>query len=80
MQSLSGHHGAIEYGALGICAASREVSSGCWIYHCWVHKIANVSDKMPKSVQHKANGMRHEMEQAPTKKEALAAYQHSVIS
>jgi transposase-like protein len=43
---------------------------------CWVHKTANVLDKMPKSVQSKAKAMIREMYQAPTREAALSAYRH----
>jgi Transposase, Mutator family len=36
---------------------------------CWVHKIANVLDKLPKSLQPKAKAALHEMMNAPTKVE-----------
>ncbi len=42
---------------------------------CWVHKAANVLDKMPKRVQPHAKSMLHEMYMVPTKKDALRAYQ-----
>jgi putative transposase len=67
-------------GALGFWAALREVYPGCREQRCWVHKTANVLDKMPKSVQGKAKGMLHEMWQAPTKEKAVAAYEHFVSS
>jgi putative transposase len=41
---------------------------------CWVHKTINILDKMPKSVQDKAKQLIHEMCLAPTRKEALTAY------
>jgi putative transposase len=71
---------AVGDGALGFWAALREVFPGCREQRCWVHKTANVMDKMPKSVQGKAKGMLHEMWQAPTKEKALAAYEHFVNS
>jgi len=67
---------AVGDGALGFWAALREVYPGCREQRCWVHKTANVLDKMPKSVQGKAKSMLHEMWQAPTKERALAAYEH----
>ena len=63
-------------GALGFWAAVREVFPGTREQRCWVHKTANVLDKMPKSVQSKAKSMIHEMWQAPTKQKALEAYRH----
>ena len=71
---------AVGDGALGFWAALREVYPGCREQRCWVHKMANVLDKMPKSVQGKAKAMLHEMWQAPTKEKALAAYEHFLSS
>lgn len=71
---------AVGDGALGFWAALREVFPGCREQRCWVHKTANVLDKMPKSVQAKAKSMLHEMWQAPTKEKALAAYEHFLSS
>ena len=47
---------------------------------CWVHKTANILDKMPKSVQGKAKQLIHEMYLAPTRKAALAAYDQFISS
>src|SRR6201995_925310 len=47
---------------------------------CWVHKTANILDKMPKSVQGKAKQLIHEMYLAPTRKAALAAYEQFISS
>ena len=71
---------AVGDGALGFWAALREVYPGCREQRCWVHKTANVLDKMPRSVQGKAKAMLHEMWQAPTKEKALGAYEHFVSS
>jgi len=67
---------AIGDGALGFWGALGEVFPKCREQRCWVHKTANVLDKMPKSVQGKAKSMLHEMWQAPTKEKALEAYEH----
>jgi len=61
-------------GALGFWAALREMFPWAREQRCWVHKTANVLDKMPKSVQTKAKSMLHEMYLSPTRKEALAAF------
>ena len=45
---------------------------------CWVHKTANILDKMPKSIQPKAKSMIHEMYMAATKESALKAYGHFI--
>ncbi len=71
---------AVGDGALGFWAALREVFPDCREQRCWVHKTANVLDKMPKSVQGKAKSMLHEMWQAPTKEQALKAYEHFLSS
>jgi putative transposase len=71
---------AVGDGALGFWAALREVFPGCREQRCWVHKTANVLDKMPKCVQSKAKSMLHQMWQAPTKQKALAAYEHFLVS
>jgi len=40
---------------------------------CWVHKIANVLDAMPKRLQPRAKTLLHEMMEAPTEADARAA-------
>lgn len=68
-------------GALGFWAAAREVyGENTREQRCWVHKTANILDKMPKSIQGKAKSMIHEMYMAETKKEAFKAYDHFVAS
>ena len=42
---------------------------------CWVHKTANVLDKMPKSVQREAKSMLHEMWGADTRAHAKSAFE-----
>jgi transposase-like protein len=65
---------AIGDGALGFWAALREVYPECEEQRCWVHKTANILDKMPKSVQPKAKERIHDIYLAPTKEQALVAY------
>ena len=65
---------------MGFWAALREVFADCREQRCWVHKTANVLDKMPKSVQGKVKSMLHETWQAPTKQKALAAHHHFLTS
>jgi putative transposase len=55
-------------GALGFWAALREVFPETREQRCWVHKIANALDKLPKSVQPKVKSMLHEAMNAPSKK------------
>ncbi len=65
-------------GGLGFWAALDEVYPETKRQRCWVHKTANILDKMPKAVQSKAKSMIHDMYMAPTKKDALEAYNHFV--
>jgi transposase-like protein len=60
---------AVGDGALGFWAALREVFPETVEQRCWVHKIANVLDKLPKSQQPKAKARLHEMMNAATRKE-----------
>ncbi len=64
---------AIGDGGLGFWAALREVYPETQQQRCWVHKTANILDKMPKSVQPKAKKKIHDMYLAPTKEQALVA-------
>ncbi len=66
---------AIGDGALGFWAALEEQYPGCRHQRCWVHKTANVLDKLPRRVQPHAKRMIHEMYLAPTKADALKGYQ-----
>lgn len=66
---------AIGDGALGFWSAIEEEFPQCRQQRCWVHKTANILDKMPKSVQPNAKRMIHEMYLSPTKETALKAYE-----
>jgi transposase-like protein len=57
---------AVGDGALGFWAALREVFPETREQRCWVHKIANVLDKLPRSVQSKAKSGLHKAMNAPT--------------
>jgi transposase-like protein len=69
---------AIGDGALGFWAALSEVYPGTRRQRCWVHKTANILDKLPKHLQPKAKSMIHEIYLADTRATALAAYKHFV--
>ena len=58
--------------------ALDEVYPSCKRQRCWVHKTANILDKMAKCIQSKAKSMIHDIYEAPTKKDALDAYDHFV--
>lgn len=57
-------------GALGAWAALRDVFPGAREGRCWVHKIANVLDALPKRVQPAAKRRLHEIMEAPTRADA----------
>lgn len=61
-------------GALGFWKASKDVYPEARSQRCWVHKTANVLDKMPKSVQPQAKTMIHEVFLASTKVKANEAF------
>lgn len=65
---------AIGDGALGFWAALEEAFPGVREQRCWVHKTANILDKMPKRVQPDAKKLIHEMYLSPTRKDALDAF------
>ena len=58
-------------GALGSWAALRQVYPETEEQRCWVHKIANVLDKLPKRVQPRAKDMLHEIMRAPDRQSAM---------
>jgi len=58
---------AIGDGALGFWAAVREVWPETREQRCWVHRIANVLDKLPRSLQPRAKQALHEMMYAETR-------------
>lgn len=61
-------------GALGFWKALRQVYSATREQRCWVHKTANVLDKMHKRVQPKAKQMLHAIWMAPTRWAAEQAF------
>src|SRR3954449_4335372 len=65
---------AIADGALGFWQAVEEVWPKTRGQRCWVHKTANVLNKLPKSQQSKAKRALQEIWMAETKKDALAAF------
>jgi transposase-like protein len=65
---------AIGDGALGFWKAVRQNGSQTQEQRCWVHKTANVRDKLPQSVQPQAKAMLHEIYLAPSRAEADNAF------
>jgi transposase-like protein len=62
---------AIGDGALGFWAALAEVYPVTREQRCWVHKTANVLNRLPKSLYAKAKADLHAIWMAPTRAEAL---------
>lgn len=67
-------------GAMGFQAACAELWPETQIQRCWFHKSGNVIDKLPKAIQAKAKGMLHDQYLAPTREEAVKAYELFVAS
>jgi putative transposase len=65
---------AVADGALGFWQAVEEVWPKTRDQRCWVHKTANVLNKLPKSQQAKAKRALQEIWMAEIKKDALAAF------
>ena len=61
---------AIGDGALGFWKALTKVYHNTRWQRCWVHKTANVLNKLPKSLQPKAKEKLHQIWMAPDKAEA----------
>jgi putative transposase len=60
-------------GALGTWAALRDVFPAARRQACWVHKIANVLDALPKRLQPDAKKLLHETMEAPSRADAATA-------
>ena len=65
---------AVGDGALGFWKALSKVFPKTKHQRCWVHKTANVLNKLPKVVQPKVKQALHEIWMAPTKKDAYRAF------
>jgi transposase-like protein len=65
---------AVADGALGFWQAIEEVWPKTRSQRCWVHKTANVLNKLPKSQQSKAKRALQEIWMAETKNDALVAF------
>ena len=68
---------AVGDGGLGFWAALRKVYPATREQRCWVHKTANVLDKLPKSMQGKAKRALHDIylaESRPAAEQALDCF------
>lgn len=61
---------AIGDGALGFWKAARDAWPEARQQRCWVHKLANVLDKLPKRLQARAKSRLHEIIAAESRKDA----------
>ena len=65
---------AIGDGSLGFWKALAKVYGDTRWQRCWVHKTANVLNKLPKSIQAKAKEKLHQIWMAPDKAEAQSHF------
>jgi transposase-like protein len=65
---------AVGDGALGFWKALATVFPATRTQRCWVHKTANVLNKLPKGVHAKAKSMLHEIWMAQTRADAERAF------
>ena len=65
---------AVGDGALGFWKAIRQVWPSTRGQRCWVHKSANVLDKLPKGAQPKAKSALHDIYEAETRAKAEKAF------
>jgi transposase-like protein len=63
-------------GGMGFWAALREVFPATSQQRCWVHKTANILNKLPKSVSAKARTDLQNIWMAETRKDAEKAFDH----
>jgi len=71
---------AVGDGALGFWKALDEVWPKTRTQRCWVHKTANVLNKLPKSLHGKAKRALHDIWMAETRKDAEVAFDAFVES
>ena len=69
---------AVGDGALGFWKALSKIYPETRHQRCWVHKTANVLNKLPKSIQPKVKQALHEIWMAPTREEAGKAFDTAI--
>ena len=67
---------AVGDGALGFWKALDKVWPHTVHQRCWVHKTANVMEKLPKAIQPKVKAVLHNIWGADTRENAETAYQN----
>ena len=65
-------------GALGFWNALSKIYPTCRHQRCWVHKTANVLNKLPKAVQPKVKEALHEIWMAETRDDAEKAFDNTI--
>jgi putative transposase len=65
-------------GALGFWSALSKVYPACRHQRCWVHKTANVLNKLPKSMQPKVKGALHDIWMAESRDKATTAFDSAI--
>ena len=75
---VQGPKWAVGEGALGFWKALNTLSAGSEHQRCWVHKTANVLNKLPQSMQPKVTAERNELWMAATREDAERAFDRSL--
>lgn len=65
-------------GAMGFWNALSKIYPDCTHQRCWVHKTANILNKVPKSMQSKIKQSIHDIWMADTKDEAEKAFNNAL--
>lgn len=69
---------AVGDGALGFWGALSKIYPETRHQRCWVHKTANVLNKLPKSMQPKVKASLHEIWMASTREDAYKAFDNTI--
>jgi len=69
---------AIGDGSMGFWAALEEVYPLTRQQRCWLHKMVNILDKAPKSIQPAMKRALFDIYMAPSKEDAMKAYRHFI--
>jgi len=72
-QGINDPYLAVADGAKGFWAAVKEVCPDTRHQRCWVHKIKNILNALPKSLHTKAKGCLHDIYKSPSKAQAQKA-------
>lgn len=70
---------AVGDGALGFWNALSKIYPTTLHQRCWVHKTANILNKLPKTLQPKVKAALHDIWMAETREEAVDAFENALI-